>query len=403
MHYHVPKPFFRKSRKTWYVQIDGRQINLGKDRTEAFQRYYEVMANPPEDRLEKATVSDGMPLIQLFDRFLDWVKSHRSDATYAWYQYRLQRFSDCYPDLTVEALRPFHVQEWVDGYPEHSQTTTRNYMRTVKRCLKWAKRLGHIKEDPIEFLEVPSGEARDVYLNEAAFADFIQHTSDQNLLDLLVVTYECGCRPQESLRLEIRHLDLERARWVFPKSEAKGKKKPRIVYLSEKALEITRRLAGDRTSGFVFRNANGLQWKPSAVNCALQRMRVRMGQKEMKRLGIEVKEADIKKQIAKLSPTRKSHGKEIAKTLADLRYEAKWKLRRTMAYEYAPKYSLYSLRHSWATNALLAGVDSLTVAILMGHQDPSTLAKVYQHLGHDPEHMLKEAKKAAGESGSRPE
>jgi hypothetical protein len=33
----------------------------------------------------------------------------------------------------------------------------------------------------------------------------------------------------------------------------------------------------------------------------------------------------------------------------------------------------------------------------MGHQDPSMLAKVYQHLGHNPEHMLKEARKAVGE------
>jgi integrase len=36
----------------------------------------------------------GMPLIQLFDHFLD-VRSHRAEATYGWYKYRLQRFSDC--------------------------------------------------------------------------------------------------------------------------------------------------------------------------------------------------------------------------------------------------------------------------------------------------------------------
>ena len=27
----VPKPFFVRKRKTWYVQIDGKQHNLGKD------------------------------------------------------------------------------------------------------------------------------------------------------------------------------------------------------------------------------------------------------------------------------------------------------------------------------------------------------------------------------------
>jgi len=54
------------------------------------------------------------------------------------------------------------------------------------------------------------------------------------------------------------------------------------------------------------------------------------------------------------------------------------------------------LRHSWATNALQKGVDPLTVAILMGHRDPSTLAKVYQHLALNPKHMLTEAHRAVG-------
>ena len=45
--------------------------------------------------------------------------------------------------------------------------------------------------------------------------------------------------------------------------------------------------------------------------------------------------------------------------------------------------------------ALQRGVDALTVAILMGHKDPSQLAKVYQHLSHNPKHLLEQAKKAA--------
>jgi hypothetical protein len=35
---HYPKPFFRKSRQLWYVQIDGR-INLGPDCNAAFVQY----------------------------------------------------------------------------------------------------------------------------------------------------------------------------------------------------------------------------------------------------------------------------------------------------------------------------------------------------------------------------
>lgn len=352
MHYHVPKPFYRKSRKTWYVELSNRQISLGKDRNEAFKRYYEIMASPPENRMEKATTAGGMPLVNLFDHFLDWVKRNRSDATYRWYVDRLQRFSDRYPNLTASELKPFHVQEWVDSYPNHSKTTTRNYMRTVKRCLKWANHLGYIDHDPLKSLEIPSGEAKDSYLSPDQFQEILRFTTDPNLRDLMIATYDCGCRPQESLRLEIRHVDLERQRWVFPRSEAKGKKAPRIIYLSQKSLEITKRLIEGRNSGFVFRNNRGNQWKPMAVNCAMLRIRARMGYREMERLGINVPEDEIQRRILKLCPTRKSKGQVLAKTNAELRCEAKGKIRKRMAYDYAPKYSLYLLRHSWATNAL---------------------------------------------------
>ncbi len=256
---------------------------------------------------------------------------------------------------------------------------------------------GYIDKDPIAGLEVPAGEARDVFVPKDQFEFLLSLTPDQNLRDLMEVTYETGCRPQESLRLEIRHVDLKLQRWVIPRKEAKGKKAPRVVYMSEMATEIIRRLITDRTDGYVFRNSKGRKWTPSAVNCAFNRIRERIGTKEMKRQGIEVALNEIESELAKLKPTQKLLGKDVPKTNSELRCEAKRKAKKRLAKTFAPAYSLYALRHSWATNALQSDVDSLTVAILMGHQDPSMLAKVYQHLGHNPEHMLNEARKAVGE------
>ena len=99
MHYHVPKPFYRKSRETWYVEVDGRQISLGKDRDATFQRYHEIMATPPDERQRRSRgTTSGMNLTELFDRFLDWVQQHRAPDTFLWYQYRLQRFADRFPN-----------------------------------------------------------------------------------------------------------------------------------------------------------------------------------------------------------------------------------------------------------------------------------------------------------------
>lgn len=54
---HFPKPYFRKGRGLFYLQIDGRQINLGPDRDEAFRRYHEIMAQPPEHKLSPQSLA----------------------------------------------------------------------------------------------------------------------------------------------------------------------------------------------------------------------------------------------------------------------------------------------------------------------------------------------------------
>ena len=45
---HFPKPFFKKSRGVWYVEIGRKQINLGADRDEAFRLYHQLMGQSRE-------------------------------------------------------------------------------------------------------------------------------------------------------------------------------------------------------------------------------------------------------------------------------------------------------------------------------------------------------------------
>jgi hypothetical protein len=65
---HYPKPWFRPSRNTWYVEIEGRQHKLGPDRDEAFRLYHQLMASPPKAP-EPPPPSDSVAV--LLDRFLD--------------------------------------------------------------------------------------------------------------------------------------------------------------------------------------------------------------------------------------------------------------------------------------------------------------------------------------------
>lgn len=107
-------------------------------------------------------------------------------------------------------------------------------------------------------------------------------------------------------------------------------------------------------------------------------------------------ENEIRRFLATLKESRMEKGKVIRKTERELFGEAKRKLLERKARRLVPNYSLYALRHSFATHALERGVDPLTVAILMGHSDPSMLAKVYQHLSLNPEHLRSQLEKAVG-------
>jgi integrase len=149
-------------------------------------------------------------------------------------------------------------------------------------------------------------------------------------------------------------------------------------------------------TGPLFRNSRGEPWTNYAVQCAFRRVRARVGKEMMRERGIEVADREVDSFALSLARQRTCGGRVIAKTAAQLRAEAKRKLMERRAVELAPRFSLYSLRHSWATRALERGLDALTVAILMGHKDPGMLAKVYQHLSLNPRHLLSELRRVAG-------
>ena len=118
------------------------------------------------------------------------------------------------------------------------------------------------------------------------YAWMLGQIKDEEFRDLLVVCWETGCRPQEILAVEASHVDLDGERWVFPPEEAKGKKAHRVVYLTERALEMTRRLAARHPEGPLFRNTDGRPWHPYALNYRFGRLRFAHGRQRVQELGL---------------------------------------------------------------------------------------------------------------------
>ena len=235
-----PKPWYRPARGVWFVTLDGHQYNLGPDQAAAFEKY-KALLNKPRTAHPISISSDAV--VAIIDKFLEWSQEHRAPETYEWYRYRLQHFvTSIDKTLTVAQLKHYHLDEWLGQHPGWSGGTKHGMARAVQRALRWATRKGYIERSPIDDYEKPRPGKRNVIITPERFDQILRLVRKQPFRDLLTITWETGCRPQESLVIEARHVDLTNARWVFPPDEAKGEQWPRIIYLTEKALEITKHL-----------------------------------------------------------------------------------------------------------------------------------------------------------------
>ena len=99
----VPKPFFVKKRKTWYVQIDGKQHNLGKDKTEAMTQYRELMGNSAKVTAE--LVRPNATVLDLLAEFLAWSERNNGQRNFETLQHHISRFSQWLSDTGQGRLR----------------------------------------------------------------------------------------------------------------------------------------------------------------------------------------------------------------------------------------------------------------------------------------------------------
>ncbi len=121
------------------------------------------------------------------------------------YRYRLERFVQKYPDLKAPDVRPHHVEAWVDDY-DFAVTSRRNYMRSVKRCMNWSLKQGFIDVNPVATLEIPVADHKEIAFTPDQVEALLRYIRNPSLRDLVITTIDTGCRPQESLRVDARHV-----------------------------------------------------------------------------------------------------------------------------------------------------------------------------------------------------
>jgi site-specific recombinase XerD len=393
-----PEPFFRPSRKLWYVQYQGKQYNLGADEKAARIRCHQILGGAVPVPRGATAEPVGKLACEIIDLFLEWCQKHRSKRTASWYQTHLQSFLDSLPDaatLAVEQLKPFHVVNWCDAHDTWGANHKRGAVTAVQRAFNWAEKLGHIRKNPVRGIEKPAPKRREQVLTPEEFAGLLARVKDKAFRNVLEFCWETGCRVQEVRVIEARHVSLDRHRIELPPSESKGKKRWRIIYLTPHAKKIIEGVLAEHTSGPLFRNSNARPWDAQNFNNRFCRLQHRMGREELARRGFTHNPEAVRELAATLPQTKLLHGSVTAKTERELFREARQKLTRAAAAKMGTKYALTAIRHSFATRLLEAGVDHITVAALMGHVDATMLSRVYQHVGEKTNFLHEELMRAS--------
>ena len=243
----TPKLWYRKQTKSWYVKIDGKQVNLGKDKHAAKEQYNRLI----DGNVGRHTVRE------ILDFYWRWFKKNRRPSTYEPRGPLLKKFGESVPaNLKAASLKPHHVQAWIDENERPLSDTTKNSrITTIIGVFSWAKKMGYIDRNPIAGMPKPQRTTREEYLPAEFWPKLLDVATDQEFRDWLTVMLVTGARTEEMFKLKAEHFDGECL--VLPIEDSKGRKKPRGIQLPEPALSIVKGLIKGHPTGPFLLNTKG--------------------------------------------------------------------------------------------------------------------------------------------------
>jgi site-specific recombinase XerD len=337
----TPKPWFRKARNCWYVNIEGTRYNLGPDKDDAARQFHTLMADPakrashhPAPAVEQR---DSLSVLAVLDFYLAWCQKNREPGTFEWAKRHVVSFlktlaSPKPQDMPYADLRPYHLLDWVDSHPGWGDNSRRGGIAAVQRAFRWAKRVGRIDSNPIADVDKPAAKRRETFLTQIQFDTLIAHFKPESRFRLLLEwMWHTGARPQEVVKIQTRHVHLAAKKVELPASEAKGKRRVRVILMNDAAVSIVQKTMKAKPDDFVFRCRNGKPWTKGSIVCRFFRLKERTG-------------------LA------------VCATM---------------------------IRHGFCQRMLEAGHDHLTVAALLGHANGQMVSKVYSHISSNEGHLRK--------------
>lgn len=210
-------------------------------------------------------------------------------------------------DKTFAAFKPVHVSNWLAKMAkprDHTHKTkiggqakTRKVkwgptyqnmaLRTLVAALNWAKGQGiisaHCLQNPkaVTIRGKKRSRGAEVYVSPATWKILITRIGATNhgFADLLRFVRGTGCRPAEAYNVEARYYRKEERCIVYPGQpaadefawkNARKSGKDRVIFLSAELVEIVERRIAEHPEGPIFRSSRSSQWTQEAVSVNLR-------------------------------------------------------------------------------------------------------------------------------------
>lgn len=324
------QPYWRNSHRCYYLNVAGKQVRLAPDKALAYAMWHQMMSQNEPPKGPELTLEE------VVYKFLASLNVTRSPRTYTWYRDFLRFFVKHLGKNGAVNVKPSAITELVMSQKNWGPNTKHNAIRCLKRIYKWAKQNGVIDTNPIEHLERPPQEARETCVTPEQMATIEATLPDGPFKELLMLAWDTGMRPEELFRLEAGYVSKDGHQIDFPAKVGKGKRHRTVFVGTDRSVALLVGLIARHPDGKLLRNTKGLPWDKNSVNCAFMRLR--------KKLNFEV--------------------------------------------------HLGALRKGFCTEALKAGVDTVTVAHLMGHADVTMVSRVYGKVAQDKSWMAEAARRA---------
>lgn len=273
-------------------------------------------------------------LNQLAQAYLDWVEQNRKQPTYDKHRHYLKSCIEALgKTMKPGSLKPHHLTTWTNK-GSWNCTTRNDAITIVQRMLNWSVDQGYLAVSPIPKIKKPKAKRREIVYTPEQWKQIRSHATGP-LIPLLDFMWGTGCRPKEARTLQAKHVHEELI--IFPPDESKGEADSRVIFLTPETQSIVAPFLVQRPTGTLFLNSRGNPWTKDSVKSRLTRISEKVGFRVI----------------------------------------------------------AYGARHSYATNALIRSVDTVSLSHLMGHKD-TRMINNYAHLAQNTEFLKKQARAACG-------